>query len=91
MTEKRIPDEMLARVEPEWRDELVKFCDTGDARQEFFAHLDDCVPCRGVLGTIYNRDLESLQAVAAMIQEGCEETKRKREEELKKCGFWKRL
>lgn len=92
MTEQRIPDEFLAKVEPEWKEDMLKFLDTGESRQEFMDHLDgNCVPCSVLLDHVLLKDSIAMLEIFKIIKKEREETKRKREEELKKCGFWKRL
>lgn len=86
-------EEMLAKVEPKWRENMREFLDTGEWSLEFSEHLDNdgCENCLALVHYVYERDIEALRRVGGLIQKEREETKRKREEELKKMGFWKRL
>lgn len=92
MSDERVPDEILAKVEPEWREDMLKLLNTGEARKEFLNHIDsNCTPCVDLIAHVLKRDCEAFRAIAKILQEEREKAKRKREEELKKLGLVKRL
>ncbi len=51
------------------QDALAKFIATGEASDEFLAHLDVCADCPKALEATYHRDMAALKAVAQLIDE----------------------
>ena len=85
MAGNRVPDAMLAKVEPEWRGVIEKFIATAEYPPEFEEHLDNgCDACLTGVNWAYKHDMDALRGVSKIIQQ-------EREEKLKKMGFWKRL
>lgn len=93
MAEERIPAEMLAKVEPEWKEDMLQFLNEGRARKEFLDHLDldTCSSCNALVDHVLDKDAVCFQNLAKSLREAQEARKREREEKLKKCGFWRHL
>lgn len=93
MAEERIPDVMLARVEPVWKDDMLQFLNEGEARKEFLDHLelDTCSSCNALVDHVFEKDAIRFQNLIKSLREALEARKWKREEKLGKCGFWKRF
>lgn len=86
--EDRIPDELLAKVEPEWKEDILKYVDGKDVHQEFLDHLDDCIPCNQFVNYVYKEAVRALEEVAKLLHQ---EREKRKAEELKNAGFLKRL
>lgn len=81
----------MAEVELEWKDDFSDFINLGVARKEFLDHVDSCVNCQKAIEEAFEASAKGFEQIAKMIQEGCAEAKRKREEKLAKLGPLKRF
>lgn len=61
-------EEIATQVKPEWREDFLKFIETGNASAEFLKHLDEDENCQVAVSQAFVRQAMSLQNLAATIK-----------------------
>lgn len=66
-----------------WKTELEKFTETGEASNEFLAHLDKCEYCGAAVENAFNRQAWAFEKLAENLRNATERFRRVNEQRRK--------